>query len=201
VKIALDVRMKHAALWEAVAKCGNQSALARRLGVSASELGDWVNLRRCPSLHKRPELMAQVEKELFALTGKTFDELFPAELRQAKDFLGTAKRLTLVREVSIKRLTTKALLALPAPDGDVSRPAELSELRKSVAKVLKTLTYREREIIKLRYGLGNDGMTYTPEEVGHIFKVTRERIRQIEAKALRKMQIGPRAESLVGFTD
>ena len=60
-------------------------------------------------------------------------------------------------------------------------------LRSRIAKVLKTLSYREREIIKLRYGLG-DGYSYTLEEVGHIFKVTRERIRQIEAKAVRKLQ-------------
>jgi RNA polymerase primary sigma factor len=53
--------------------------------------------------------------------------------------------------------------------------------------VLKTLTYREREIIKLRYGIG-DGYTYTLEEVGRIFKVTRERVRQVEAKAIRKLQ-------------
>ncbi len=54
-------------------------------------------------------------------------------------------------------------------------------LKDKIDVVLKTLTYREREIIKLRYGLG-DGYTYTLEEVGRIFKVTRERVRQIEAK-------------------
>src|SRR6202012_2649277 len=54
-------------------------------------------------------------------------------------------------------------------------------LKEKIDQVLKTLTYREREIIKLRYGLG-DGYTYTLEEVGRIFKVTRERVRQIEAK-------------------
>ena len=52
---------------------------------------------------------------------------------------------------------------------------------------LNSLTYREREIIKLRYGIG-DGYTYTLEEVGRIFKVTRERVRQMELKALRKMR-------------
>jgi RNA polymerase primary sigma factor len=57
-------------------------------------------------------------------------------------------------------------------------------LKDKIDQVLKTLTYREREIIKLRYGLG-DGYTYTLEEVGRIFKVTRERVRQIEAKAVR----------------
>ena len=48
------------------------------------------------------------------------------------------------------------------------------------------LTYREREIVKLRYGLGEE-FSYTLEEVGHIFKVTRERIRQIESNAVRKI--------------
>ena len=64
--------------------------------------------------------------------------------------------------------------------------------------MLKTLSYREREIIKLRYGLG-DGYSYTLEEVGHIFKVTRERIRQIEAKAVRKLQQPSRSQELVGL--
>ena len=73
-------------------------------------------------------------------------------------------------------------------------------LRHRIAKVLKTLSYREREIIKLRYGLG-DGYSYTLEEVGHIFKVTRERIRQIEAKAVRKLQQPSRSQELVGFLD
>jgi RNA polymerase primary sigma factor len=61
-------------------------------------------------------------------------------------------------------------------------------LKDKIEHVLKTLTYREREIIKLRYGLG-DGYTYTLEEVGRIFKVTRERVRQIEAKARRELSM------------
>ena len=73
-------------------------------------------------------------------------------------------------------------------------------LKDKIDQVLKTLTYREREIIKLRYGLG-DGYTYTLEEVGRIFKVTRERVRQIEAKAVRKLQHPVRAKQLKGFMD
>ena len=60
-------------------------------------------------------------------------------------------------------------------------------LRQRINDVLKTLTYREREILKLRYGIG-DRYTYTLEEVGRIFKVTRERVRQVESKAIRKLQ-------------
>lgn len=73
-------------------------------------------------------------------------------------------------------------------------------MKDKIENVLKTLTYREREIIKLRYGLG-DGYTYTLEEVGRIFKVTRERVRQIEAKAVRKLQHPVRSRQLEGFLD
>jgi DNA-binding CsgD family transcriptional regulator len=73
-------------------------------------------------------------------------------------------------------------------------------LKNRIEQVLKTLTYREREIIKLRYGIG-DGYTYTLEEVGRIFKVTRERVRQVEAKAIRKLQHPVRARKLHGFVD
>ncbi len=73
-------------------------------------------------------------------------------------------------------------------------------LKERIEDVLNTLTYREREIIKLRYGIG-DGYTYTLEEVGRIFKVTRERVRQVEAKAIRKLQHPVRARKLEGFLD
>jgi RNA polymerase primary sigma factor len=89
------------------------------------------------------------------------------------------------------------------PDSGAENPAigaAQEMLRGRIAKVLKTLSYREREIIKLRYGLG-DGYSYTLEEVGHIFKVTRERIRQIEAKAVRKLQQPSRSQELAGFLD
>ncbi|MEM8680565.1 MAG: sigma-70 family RNA polymerase sigma factor [Planctomycetota bacterium] len=78
------------------------------------------------------------------------------------------------------------------------RNANNGILRQKIDALLKTLTYREREIIRLRYGLG-DGYTYTLEEVGRIFKVTRERVRQIEAKAVRKLQHPIRCQKLEGF--
>ncbi len=71
-------------------------------------------------------------------------------------------------------------------------------LRDKLDSLLKTLTYREREIIRLRYGL-TDGYTYTLEEVGRIFRVTRERVRQIEAKAVKKLQHPVRSKQLENF--
>jgi len=88
-------------------------------------------------------------------------------------------------------------------DDGIDRPDKAATnemLREKIEGLLKTLTYREREIIRLRYGLG-DGYTYTLEEVGRIFKVTRERVRQIEAKAVRKLQHPVRSKQLEGFLE
>ena len=73
-------------------------------------------------------------------------------------------------------------------------------LKSRIADVLQSLDYREREILRLRYGLV-DGYAYTLEEVGKIFSVTRERVRQIETKAVRALQHPIRARQLSGFLD
>ena len=73
-------------------------------------------------------------------------------------------------------------------------------LKARLADVLGALDYREREILRLRYGLA-DGYAYTLEEVGKIFSVTRERVRQIETKAVRALQHPMRAKKLSGFVE
>ncbi|WP_182869482.1 sigma-70 family RNA polymerase sigma factor [Stieleria mannarensis] len=86
-------------------------------------------------------------------------------------------------------------------DNDSLNPVKMASggiLRGKIDELLKTLTYREREIIRLRYGLV-DGYSYTLEECGRIFKVTRERVRQIEAKAVAKLQSPSRADRLASF--
>ena len=87
------------------------------------------------------------------------------------------------------------------PDEDASEPAEaasFSLLREQLMDVLDTLTPREKKVLELRFGLA-DGRTRTLEEVGKEFKVTRERIRQIEAKALRKLRHPSRSKKLKDF--
>jgi RNA polymerase primary sigma factor len=73
-------------------------------------------------------------------------------------------------------------------------------LKVQIQEAMQTLNYREREILKLRYGLA-DGYAYTLEEVGKIFQVTRERVRQIESKAVKKLQHPQRSKSLMSFID
>ena len=89
------------------------------------------------------------------------------------------------------------------PDDETPAPAEAASatiLREVIERELHTLTPREEHVIKLRFGL-YDGRTRTLEEVGQEFEITRERIRQIEAKALRKLRHPSRARHLKGFLD
>jgi len=88
-------------------------------------------------------------------------------------------------------------------DTGAASPAQTAAhamLREQLTKVLSTLTRREEKVIRLRFGLG-DGTPRTLEEVGTIFNVTRERVRQIEAKALKKLQHPSRARKLKGYTE
>ena len=88
-------------------------------------------------------------------------------------------------------------------DTTVDNPVNVASyemLKDKIDTVLESLTFREREIIKLRYGIGDD-YTYTLEEVGRKFNVTRERVRQIEAKALKKLQHPVRSRKLNGFLE
>ncbi|MEM8945925.1 MAG: sigma-70 family RNA polymerase sigma factor [Planctomycetota bacterium] len=85
-------------------------------------------------------------------------------------------------------------------DDDPLYDTNIEALKQRLEEVMTDLSYREREILRLRYGLA-DGYTYTLEEVGKIFSVTRERVRQIESKAVRKLQSPYRSRSLTGFLD
>lgn len=89
-------------------------------------------------------------------------------------------------------------------DRSIANPADAvvtTNLREITDEVLATLTPREEKVIKMRFGLGNSGSEHTLEEVGQHFAVTRERIRQIEAKALRKLRHPSRSRKLKAFLE
>lgn len=89
------------------------------------------------------------------------------------------------------------------PDDDAPAPAEAAAftlLKEQLMDVLDTLTSREEKVLRLRFGL-DDGRARTLEEVGKVFNVTRERIRQIEAKALRKLRHPSRSKKLKDYLD
>jgi RNA polymerase primary sigma factor len=85
-------------------------------------------------------------------------------------------------------------------DDDPLYDTHQQALKRQIEQAMQGLNYREREILRLRYGL-TDGYAYTLEEVGRIFQVTRERVRQIETKAVRKLQQPYRAKGLASFVE
>ena len=90
-----------------------------------------------------------------------------------------------------------------SPDNDAPAPAEAASnllLKEQLLEVLSTLTPREKKVLQMRFGI-DDGRPRTLEEVGKEFDVTRERIRQIEAKALRKLRHPSRSKKLKDYLD
>jgi len=150
--------------------------------------------------------LRNIAKQLLQDLGRepTIDEI----ARQAKMPVGEARRVLEISRhpISLERPVGESedsFFGDFIEDEGTESPAQTASqemLKDRIEQVLKTLTYREREIIKLRYGIG-DGYTYTLEEVGKIFKVTRERVRQVEAKAIRKLQHPVRSRKLEGFLD
>lgn len=209
LKVRVVARAKNDHLACLVDRFGSLEAAAKEVGVSKATFMNWVNFRgQFKGRGGRgtgglsQERAQQIVCNLERLCGVSVTEIFPGLTKAEMGLL--AKPRTAVKEVPLVRLTnavaTKYLTYDPRGDESQLDQLEHSELCERLRKVLHTLSYREREIIKLRYGLG-DGYSYTLEEVGHIFKVTRDRIHQIEAKALRKLQEPTRAAELAGFID
>lgn len=211
LRITAVSKLKHADLWEAAKRLGGQAALARALGVQATVLGTWINLKDFPrrklkrnGLPTRPDsYFESLDAALAEHVGKGLDELFPDELQDAEAFLNAGKTIEQTASIPVQALisyagTTRERLTYDQDAVDESLDREA--LKSRMSKVLETLSYSEREIIKLRYGF-DEGYSYTLEDVAHIFKVSRGRIRQIEAKAVRKLQQPARSSELVGFLD
>lgn len=200
--ITAVTKLKHADIWAAAKAVGGLAALARHLELEYSQVVAWASMKHCPAIRRWPkEKLDSVNRKLLALIGKTIDELFPDWLRQNGEFLRSNKTIERTKSIEDLALTNYAehtgnRLVSACP----SSAAEAAELSNGVSEILKTLSYREREIIRLRYGL-SDGFNYTLEEVGHIFRVTRENIRRIEAKAIRKLQAPHRKNLLAAHLD
>lgn len=190
-------RLYHAKLHRLAKEMGTQKAVAKYLGVSSCLFNQWVNLKNLPpkephdrgrkTLWRKP-FFDEVEKKLFELTGETWDELWPQELRDAVEINGLITQKEQLITVEPQQLLTYAREEAARLEAvDPTKSAEISELRESLARALKHLSYREREIIKLRFGIGHD-QAYTLQECAHIFKMTRERARQIHLKAINRIR-------------
>lgn len=129
------------------------------------------------------------------------EDLFPQHLYKAA-VGGTTERVLEVSSFTALSATARHnLLLLPAPNQDAAAiEMDRELLRERLKDLLGLLSFREREILKLRFGLDGD-REHTLKEVSEIFKVKGERVRQIQAKAIRRLGLPPRAKQLVGFLD
>lgn len=205
---AITIRSKplHAALYAAYLPYGSYARFAEDLGLSACAVLWWVNLRQYPrsafcigTQFFRKAYREKVDESLHRVVGITIDECWPPEVRRFIDETRELKTLILEQtvEVPMERLTGAICRQLTV-EGEAGRAVEQQETKAGITDAQRCLSYREREVIKLRYGL-NGGPTYSLTEVGHIFKVTKQRIRQIEANAVRKMQHPDITATLVGL--
>jgi RNA polymerase sigma factor (sigma-70 family) len=187
MKIAAEIKLKHGTLYELCQQHGGVKGLAEKLGIGDQTVYQWLRMRRVPKISRH--FTQAVADRLVAMAGMPLDEIFPKELEAATELFKQHGTRVTIADVPVEQL---AVLHRQYVDRltceDPSEIADRKDYGEKVLKLLKFLTEREREIIELRFGLGDDGVCYTLEEVGHICKVTGARVRQIEARALRKIQ-------------
>lgn len=208
-QIAIKSRVYHADLYAAAQKMGGVQLLADHLGISSSLLSSWIRLNKFPSLEtvkkngsvrKNKKLSRKwpgIVRKLFALTGKSVKELFPDFVRLSGIF-EAKKEITKIQEVSSGLMLdfqkTKPL-ALTYDE----RPMSREGVAESLKAAMNELRPRERLVLELRYGLGED--EHSLRQVGHAIRVGKERVRQIEQRALGKLYrsgkaLGPDLETI-----
>ncbi len=190
--ITVVAKAKHRAIHAAVKKLGGVRNLAIHLGVSYFTVFQWLSLKGgLPSKpnHWYPQArLDALEEKLIALTGETLEQLFPPEL-QAKALAGVGKEREFHQDIDLARLSQYRPELLALPDGE--KMMMIEEVSAIVKEAMKYLTFRQRKVIEMRYGIGENRTSYTLEECAKELNITRERIRQIESKAIRRMKGHP----------
>lgn len=165
----------------------NQTNAAAMCGISVSYWGDLerMNFKGVPWEYVR-KIAEFLEVDV--------EEICPQEMKEKNYRLDGVAFKEYDKHQLASRYSECAALPSPEEEADNDLRAE------AISKLLKTLTVREREIIKLRFGLEGEHV-YTLSECAEIFGVTRERLRQVEARAIRKLQHPVRSRKLKGFID
>jgi len=202
-EVTAELRFRHSKLLRAVEQYGSIVALAKEIGIGAPTLGKWVNMKTMPSGRKHRRKIKEAILNLCRICESTPEELFPGFVRANLAAFETRTVDTRITEPVIQRLTERQAARIEdhREPIDLLQSKDLGDVRKAIFKALRTLSCREREVIKFRFGLMPGHPAYTLDETAHVFKVTRERIRQIEAKAMRKLEHPTLAAELVGFLD
>ncbi len=180
-----------------------QGELAKLVGVSNSAICCYERLRAVPEepVARRIAVLLNERLQKANCIDDYIKELFPEslhemvyEIRKEREYSPDTSNDTLDYAIPLMEDT-----GVPLLQEHQIEEAQIFELEKRVQKVLKTLSYREREIIKLRYGLNGD--VYSLAEIGKMFKISGQRVSEIEFKAVKKLQQPSRSQELVRFLD
>jgi len=182
MKIEAEIRLRNAVL--------RQRRVA--LGLTQKQLGDLIGVTAhtiCQIETMRGSGSREVLERLAEVLGCTADDLhikWPKEVPTIGTVVKDIEPHALEAYMDVVRCRALEMAKDPAVTAGAAE--EYIDRKNQISKALDTLTFREREVIKMRYGIGTDDIAYTFEEIGRKFKVTRECVRQIEARALRKLQ-------------
>ena len=208
IRVRITSKAKNAVLSDMVDNCGSILIASALIGVSTNTFSAWLNFRRSPKLvddggkrrrggglsfEKWQQVIVALERE----TGKDVSEIFcltKAEMGLFRDVRSVTKEID--SEQLLRHMGHREI----GYESNLGQNIEGDEAKDALRKAIKCLSCREREIINLRYGL-KDGYSHTYEEIGHIFSLSRERVRQIEARAIRKLQMPENAAGLVGHVE
>lgn len=200
LSVRLTTKATNDILASLVDRAGSIKNAAKLIGVNDSLFGSWLSFRSCPSVTRfmrKPDKFSEIVIALERETGRSIYEIFPDLPKGAKAIL--AKPRTVRNEITTVRMTAAIEHAKASYTVELLGSGCLGmDARDNIEATLKTLSERERRIVELRYGFNDSGTFHTLEEVAGIMGVTRERIRQIEAKAIRNLQQPSRSEKLVG---
>ncbi len=178
--LAATTKIKHGLLCQFIEERGwSQNRLAKEMNIQQATVNRWFNLQDYPKNHETvAKVCAFLDKEMW--------EVWPEEIIEAinKKYFKT-KVLTQYKEIPISNLLQEQKSQLRI-DGDVvSGSHEQEELRIVIDEILCALSFREKSVLRKRFGF--DGNEETLEAQGADFRVTRERVRQIEVQALEKL--------------
>lgn len=193
----VEIRLRNNLLKQKRIEAGypTAKALAQAAGVSYTAYIDLENL------HDRPTRISGAWREVVIKVcthlGLDPAEIFPPAVRRVAES-GTAKVVKAIGAEDLARLVAPGATRLALPASDLYDEAELSQV---ASRALATLTPREERVLRARFGIGADGESYTLDGVAKTLGVHKERVRQIEANALRKLRHPSRSRQLTAFFD
>lgn len=184
MKIAAELRIKHGELYEACLRAGGVKQFCKEIGVGYQTVLTWLSMKKCPTPGKyTPSYTAETEQKIEELTGLKIDAVFPKQLKEFTELSKPTKYVS-VKEIEPDRLLDMACeLSNRLTTDDPIDCAIAGELRDNMKKQLDRLAPRLRRVIEARYYENK-----TIEEVGRELVCTKERVRQLEMKAIHALQ-------------